>query len=223
MHYSSPDCGIFPPDVVYITKSFWTILIILTSQKGFDILFHPVPRLITNQPKYEYFCWSFPAAALTPVSQHSSKISHSHICHVKYLSPIADKTSTHSPRVAAEVTPETFNRKVKQLSNSTPTYKPYSTSVGWLCFPTEGRKKEERRRRNPHLASNRMTLHVWTLMVSGGFLEIVWRVSGLCLPSVRWLSGGCLRRYLKGFLRVSMGCPNGYLVSQDSTSQDRSS
>ena len=59
----------------------------------------------------------------------------------------------------------------------------------------------------------------------------VWRGFGKCLEGVscvQWLSGGCLEgvwkvpgRYLKGFWRVSMGCPNGYLLSQDRSSQGR--
>ena len=72
------------------------------------------------------------------------------------------------------------------LSNSTPTCKPNSTSVGsrrsWLCFPME----EEGKRRNAP-----------SCLIFGDFLVGVWR--------------------------VSMGCLNGNLVSQDWWCQDRSS
>ena len=118
--------------------------------------------------------------------------------------------------------------KVSQLSNSTPTSKPNSTSVGlsrsWLCFP-----KEEEGRTNPHLAFSRRNVPSFlgtVLWVSGGCMEIVWsvlvgvwQVSFGCLEGVVRVSGRCL----KGVWGKSMGCLNGILVSQDCWSQDRSS
>ena len=97
------------------------------------------------------------------------------------------------------------------LSNSTPTCKPISTSVGWrrswLCFPT-GRKREGRK--NPHLASRSWNgprclnfgdclAGVWK--VFGSCLEGVWQVSVDCLEGVLWVSGMCR----EGVLSVSGG------------------
>ena len=59
--------------------------------------------------------------------------------------------------------------------------------------------------------------------MSGGWLEIVWRVSGRRQVAVLRVSYGCL----KGVWKVSKGCLEGIngmseLSSQDKSSQDRS-
>ena len=72
-------------------------------------------------------------------------------------------------------------------------------------FVFQRKKKEGRRKKkNPHLAfsirNDPTCLNFGDcLWVSGGCMEIVWRVSGGCLTGVLWLSGGCL----KGVWKVS--------------------
>ena len=83
-----------------------------------------------------------------------------------------------------------------------------------FVFPREGRRKEEGRRSNPHLAFSRRNdptgqifgdclVGVWR--VYGNCLKGVWWASGGCLAGVLWLSGGCL----KGVWKVSYGCLAG--------------
>ena len=87
------------------------------------------------------------------------------------------------------------------LSNSTPTCKPNSTSVGlsrsWLCFPTEEEEQEEGRN-NPHLASSRRNAPTCGCGCPVGVRRVsnvVGTMSWWCLDSVRlpyffypWLS-----------------------------------
>ena len=63
-------------------------------------------------------------------------------------------------------------------------------------------EQEEEGRNNPHLASSRKNdptclnfgdCLVDVYLVSGGYLEIVWRMSGRCTVAVRRVSGRCLK------------------------------
>ena len=72
------------------------------------------------------------------------------------------------------------------------------------------RKKKKEGRNNPHLGKSR--INDPTCLTFGVCCVGVWRVSGNLSVSVGCLvAGGCL----KGVLRISMGCLNGNLVSQD--------
>ena len=87
-------------------------------------------------------------------------------------------------------------------------------------FSHGGRKEEEGRRSNPHLAFSRRNDP--TGLIFGDCLVGVWRVHGNCLAGVWQVNFGCLEgvlrvpgRRLKGVWKESMGCFNFILVSQD--------
>ena len=93
------------------------------------------------------------------------------------------------------------------LSNSSPTCRPNSTSVGlssrsWLCFPTGRKKEEEEGRKNPHLASGRRNDP--TCLNFGDCLVGVRKVFGNCLEGVWWLSRGWLNPIPYGISILAM-------------------
>ena len=153
---------------------------------------------------------------VTPTINHINDCAHSHT--QSFSQKSAQRlTKRISSMLHLIINSDSITLTNMQLSNSTPTCKQNSTSVGWrrswLCFPTGRKKKEGRRRKeegrsNPHQAFSRRNdptcqifgdclVGVWR--VSGNCLEGVWWVSGRCLEGVLWLSGGCLNAVWKVF------------------------